>query len=217
MRRAALTLGLVWAVAGGLVIADVSDRITAFALGIFLPGGGFLYTGHPVLFVLSLAAFAIALLIFFVMSPYWVPPLVLFGLAGLAALTADGHTVAAVRVAVPAVVFCALLTLPLYRALSLRAFKREVAKRNTFLAQRTWSVPVVRDNALPAVTSMTDDDLASMRRGLDLLLQPLDAVAGLPHDRSVPRGGLAISTQLHGVVPGGVAPDPHSVVHGVRR
>jgi Linalool dehydratase/isomerase len=178
MRRAALTLGLVWVVAGGLVIADVSDRLTAFALGIFLPGGGFLYTGHPVLFVLSLAAFAVALLIFFVMSPYWVPPLVLFGLAGLAALIADGHTVAAARIAVPAVVLCLLLALPLYRALSLRAFRREVAKRNAFLAERTWSVPVVRDNALPEVTSMTDDDLASMRRGLDLLLQPLDQWQG---------------------------------------
>jgi hypothetical protein len=178
MRRAALTLGLLWAVAGGLAIADVSDRLTAFALGIFLPGGGFLYTGHPVLFVLSLAAFAIALLIFFVMSPYWVPPLVLFGLAGLAALIADGHTVTAARIAVPAVALCLLLTLPLYRALSLRAFKREVAKRNAFLAERTWSVPVVRDNALPEVASMTDDDLASMRRGLDLLLQPLDQWQG---------------------------------------
>jgi Linalool dehydratase/isomerase len=178
MGRAAIMLGLVWVVAGGLVIADVSDRLTAFALGIFLPGGGFLYTGHPVLFVLSLAAFAVALLIFFVMSPYWVPPLVLFGLAGLAALIADGHTVAAVRIAVPAVVLCLLLALPLYRALSLRAFKREVAKRNAFLAERTWSVPVVRDSALPAVTSMTADDLASMRRGLDLLLQPLDQWQG---------------------------------------
>src|ERR1700751_3933142 len=66
MRRAALTLGLVWAVAGGFAVADVSDRLTAFALGILLPGGPFLYTGHPVFFVLSLAAFAIAVLIFFV-------------------------------------------------------------------------------------------------------------------------------------------------------
>ena len=49
MRRAAITLGVVWTVAAGFAITDVSDRLTAFALGFLLPGGGFLYTGHPIL------------------------------------------------------------------------------------------------------------------------------------------------------------------------
>jgi hypothetical protein len=178
MRRAALMLAALWVVAGGLVIADVSDRVTAFALGVLLPGGGFLYTGQPILFALSLVAFATALLIFFVMSPYWVPPLVLFGLAGLAALFAGGDNVDAARYIVPLILLCGLLMLSLYRALQLRAFRREVAKRNAFLVERTWSMPVPRNGGLPEVTSMTDDDLASMRRGLDLLLQPLDQWTG---------------------------------------
>ena len=179
MRRAALLLAALWIASGALVIANVSDRVTAFALGVFIPGGGFLFTGQWVLFALSLVAFAVALLIFFVMSPYWVPPLVLFGLAALAAFFAGrGGNVAAARYVVPLILLAGLLSLPIYRAVQLRAFRREVARRNAFLAERTWSAPVPRGSALPEVTSMTDDDLACQRRGLDLLLQPLDQWAG---------------------------------------
>ena len=177
MQRTARTLAAIWAIGLALDVLAISDGLTAFGLGLLIPGGGFAFTGQWVLLVLSLSAFTLSLVVFAVMSPYWVPPLVVIGLAAASALGAGGENVEAARVIVPLVLAAGLLALPVASRLKLGRLRREVDARNAFLAERSWAEPSSAVSTA-GVTAMSDEDLAAMRRGFDLLLQPLDRFDG---------------------------------------
>ena len=100
-QRTGATLGAVWLAALVLEIVNPSRGVTAFALGLLFPGGGFLFTGSWGLFAAALVVFLLALIVFAVMSPYWVPPLVLIAAATGAALDAGGGVHDAARLIVP--------------------------------------------------------------------------------------------------------------------
>jgi Linalool dehydratase/isomerase len=179
MKRSGVLLGALWLAALVVEIADFSPKLTAFALGLLLPGGGLLYAGAWGLFAIALVAFLVSLLIFFVMSPYWVPPLVLLAAAVCAVLALGSSHVDGARVIVPLIVAGLAGVAAASRPVQLRRFRDEVDARNALLAERTWVEPRAASDLRPEeITAHSDDDLAAMRRGFDLLLQPLDRFDG---------------------------------------
>ena len=59
----------------------LGDAWVAAGLGLALPGGGFLYGGHPVWALATLAAVALAVFIWWALGPVLLPPLVWIGSA----------------------------------------------------------------------------------------------------------------------------------------
>jgi hypothetical protein len=177
VKRLALILTAVFVVGLAVEVAAASPALIALGLGLLLPGGGFLYAGAYWMFAASLVVFVLSLLVFAVMSPYWVPPLVWVALAGAAALVVGGETVEPARWIIPAVVLALVAVTLVARRAQFRGFLAEVTRRNEHLSGRTWTAPAA-EVVRPAASTLGDDDLGALRRGLDLLLQPVDGFEG---------------------------------------
>jgi hypothetical protein len=177
MRRTFAVVAAVWALGLLVEVLDISPSATAAGLGLMLPGGGQLYTGHWVWAAVAFVGFLLAFVVFWLLSPLWLPVAVWLGSAGLAAMYADGTGHEWTRVGVPAALAAVLVASVVARLAAFRAVRREVGVRNAHLAGRSW-VPPVRDGAPPLSAPLSDEDLAYQRYALDLLLQPLDTFDG---------------------------------------
>ncbi|HUP99818.1 MAG TPA: hypothetical protein VM093_05100, partial [Aeromicrobium sp.] len=77
----ALTYAVCWILGALPGFLGLSDAWVAAGLGLALPGGGFLYGGHPVWTVVTLAAVALAIFVWWAAGPILLPPLVWIGSA----------------------------------------------------------------------------------------------------------------------------------------
>lgn len=180
-RRGLLVLAGLWALAAVLVGVDAGAGPTAAALALTFPGAGMLAGGHPVLALLVVVLVVVSLVVWWFVGATVLPPLVLAACAAWSATVAEeGHGTATL---------VALLLAPAATALSLaahavrhRAQARRGARLNAELAQVRFTVspPPDLDAGLPVAESSAED-LARLRFGLDLALQPLDAFEGFTH------------------------------------
>lgn len=179
LRRAALAYGLLWLVVGAVVASDASAGLTSAALNLVWPGGGFLAAGSYALAASALAIFVLGLVVWWFFGATVVPPLVIAGLALWSGLTADDVNTAWLALAIGPVAAVAGLAVHVARH---RAQVRRGAELNAELAslQFTISGPPALEAGLPVVESSADD-LARLRFGLDMALQPIDSFEGFTH------------------------------------
>jgi hypothetical protein len=180
-RRGLLVLGLGWLLALAAVLADVGAGPEAALLALTFPGAGLLAGGHPVLAVVAALVVVLALVAWWFLGATVLPPLVALGLAAWSAGVAEpGHptsTTVALLLAPTAVVVSVAA-----HAVRHRAQARRGAVLNAELATVRFDVspPPDLDAGLPVAES-TAEDLARLRFGLDLALQPLESFEGFTH------------------------------------
>jgi hypothetical protein len=183
MRRALAVYAVFWLLGTLPGLLGAGPALTAFGLGLVAPGGGFLFTGSPWLALTSLVAFVLAVVLWWAIGILVLPPLVWLGSAALALTAVTAADPAATwpwaRIAVP-------LAVPVLLALAYVAHRarhaaqvRTGAELNERLAgvEFTISGPPALDTPLPVAES-TPEDLAHLRYGLDLALQPVDGFEG---------------------------------------
>lgn len=181
LHRTFRAIGAGWALGALLTILNLSTSATAFGLGLLLPGGGFVYTGDPLLMALSIAAFSLALVIYWAFGPVLLPPIAWIGAAALSARVAGAHTAGDpvwedARAAVPA-------ALALLIATGLTVQRIRFARARTRGRRLNEHVSGVRATisdppAAPPVTESGPEDLSALRYALDLTLQPIDEWEG---------------------------------------
>lgn len=161
------------------VAADSPLRLTAFALGLAMPGGGLLHTGHWLLFALGATIFVFSVFIWWALGPVVLPVAVWLGLALLPNALDTGHE--CVGTTLPGAVVLGVTPVLLVAAALAQEFRfrgqvrrgRELAPR---LARERFTISA--SPAVPAVAESTPEDLAALRYALDLALQPLDRFDG---------------------------------------
>ena len=172
-------LGLIYLAALAPVLLGMSAQWQAFALGIMFPGGGFLYAGGIVGVigaVLSVAAFAVIMFIWWARGVILGPPGVLIGTALLSAAWIEGRQgVAVMAYAVPVGVAALFLWLAVKRRTRFTEQQARGAQLNRILEK---AEPVLRDWPIEASPEMPDGQIAEYRRMLDLALQPVDSWKG---------------------------------------
>lgn len=176
LRRTAVGTGACWLV--GLVPALLGwgDAATAFGLGLWFPGAGFLYASDVPLLVLTLVLFGLAFALWFGTGNVLAPLLVWLGAAGGAAVRAGTGPWEWAEWGVPV---GTLVVVGLGFALREREFRRalrRVEARNAYLA----TTPPVRcpSPGERAPREASEQDLAFVRYALDLALQPVDHFEG---------------------------------------
>lgn len=185
LQAAVFTLGLL------PVLLGMSAQWTAFGLGIILPGGGFFYAGGiaGALFgLLSVAAFAVIMFIWWARGVVVGPPGVIVGTALLSAAWIEGgEGVAALEYGIPA----AFVALHLYFAAGRRRKFREAVARgrehNQVIAK---AQPILRDRPIEASPEISDGQVAEYRRMLELALQPVDSWDGFNFNDTWQDGAL---------------------------
>ena len=179
LRRFYNFLALVYVAGIAPTVLGWSAPWRAFGLGLIFPGGGFLLAGGiaGVAFaVLSLAAFAYIMFIWWARGVIPAPPAVLIGTALLSAWWIRGSEgVAAMSYAVPIGVAALHGWLALKRKQSFARQQARGAELNAVLAR---SEPILRDAPIEASPEMPDGQVAEFRRMLDLALQPVDSWTG---------------------------------------
>ncbi|MFA7594878.1 MAG: hypothetical protein WCY92_00875 [Novosphingobium sp.] len=191
LRRFYILQALVFVVGLLPIALGMSAQWKAFGLGLILPGGGFFYAGGiaGALFgLLSVAAFAVIMFIWWARGVVLGPPGVMVGTALLAAAwVGDGSGVKAMEYVVPA----AFLGLHLYLAVGRRQKFAEAQKRaeghNKAIEK---AEPVLRDRPIVASPEMPDGQVAEFRRMLDLALQPVDSWEGFNFNDTWQDGAL---------------------------
>lgn len=177
-RRTLLGYALVWLVGALPSVSGAGESWTAVGLGLALPGGGFLYGGHPILAALAVLALALSIMIWWAMGPTVLPPLVWAGSAALSGL----HLESGPDWAQPAVL-AAGPALILALAVAHRIRHARQVRTGAALNERLRDVRFVvtghpgTDVRTP-VTESTPEDLAHLRYALDLALQPVDEFTG---------------------------------------
>ena len=161
------------------VLLGMSPQWKAFGLGVMFPGGGFLYAGGIVGVIgalLSLAAFAVIMFIWWARGVILGPPGVLVGTALLsAAWVGGGEGVAAMEFAVPV----GVAALYGYLALKRRSRFAEQQARGAELNKVLEKVEsILRDWPIEASPEMPEGQIKEFRRMLDLALQPVDSWNG---------------------------------------
>jgi hypothetical protein len=174
----ALTYALFWVLGALPGFLGLSDAWVAAGLGLAMPGGGFLYGGHPVGAVVTLAAVLLAVFAWWAFGPVVLPPLVWIGSA-----VASGLMVGEVQAWAGPVV---LAVVPVF-ALVIHGVHRvryaAQVRRGAELNERLRDVEFVitgspgSDVRVP-VAEHSEDDLAHLRYALDLALQPVDRFDG---------------------------------------
>jgi hypothetical protein len=169
----------VWLVALVVVGAATSDGWRAFALGLVWPGGGFVADGSWWLAAAVAAIFVLGLVVWWFFGATVVPPLVLLGTAWWGAASADDLRHVGTALAIGPVLIALGLTVHLLRH---RGQVRRGAELNAELATAGLVVggPPDLTTGLPVAES-TAEDLARLRFGLDLALQPVDGFEGFTH------------------------------------
>ena len=179
LRRFYIGLAVVFLAGITPLVLGWSEAWKAFGLGLIFPGGGFLYAGGiaGVAFaVLSLAAFAYIMFIWWARGVILAPPAVLVGTAALSvAWIGNSQGVPAMAWLVPG----SVVALHGWLALKRRAtFVRQQARGEELNAVLASSEPILRDVPIEASPEMPDGQVAEFRRMLDLALQPVDSWTG---------------------------------------
>jgi hypothetical protein len=180
MRRAALVYAGLWVLGMLPVFLGAGAALLAAGLGVVLPGGGFLFNGDPVFFVVTLVVLVLSLFIWWATGPVVLPPLIWIAAAVVAALTAnrgtgfDGADVA-IPAALPVLALAAYLVHRVRHAGQMRRRERFNAKLAE--VEFTISGPPALDSDLPVVEHSATD-LEFQRYALDLALQPIDSFDG---------------------------------------
>ncbi|HJQ46987.1 MAG TPA: hypothetical protein VJ870_11800 [Amycolatopsis sp.] len=148
----------------------------AFATGMMIPGGGFLYSRDPLRFAASMVAFAFSLLLWFGAGGMVVPPLVWAAAAALAARRAGraDKTWQGAAFAIGAAV--AVLGVEQYR-LRRKTFQKQVEQASAANGLLSAARPPLRGDARPAVHAgpeLGDEELALTRRFVDMARQAPD-------------------------------------------
>lgn len=202
LARTALLVALVEVAAVACVVGGGALPPVAGA-GLVFPGGGFLYTGHPVVFALVVAGLALAVVLWWAISLWW----------GIPALWATS-AVAAVAVhdrwpesgigsgtwgwSLPLLGLCAAAT-----ALALvgsferrfRAKRARIPELNDYLRAVGDGTATVPDAAKP-VRQPNDVDAALLAWCHELALQPLDEFRGFEWGEQF-HGGTCVRYQLN--------------------
>jgi hypothetical protein len=191
LRRFYAMLAVVFAAGIAPVLLGASAQWKAFGLGLVLPGGGFLYAGGIVGIVgavLSIAAFAAIMFIWWARGVILGPPAVLVGTALLsAAWIGEGQGIGWIEYAVPG----AFLALHGWQAVGRRrAFAEAQARGVELNAILAKTRPVLRDVAITADPEMPPSQVAEFRRMLDLALQPVDSWNGFSTEDTWQDGAL---------------------------
>lgn len=159
-------------------ILDAGRGLTALGLGVTLPGGGFLYGGHPVLFAVALLLFFLGVFLWWAIGIVLAPAVAWLGTAAWAAAVVDDERSggqACALVALPAlIVFFTVLHLLRHGA---------QARTGASLNQGLMRTPFLVTGPPPLgvrtpVAESSPEDLAHLRTNLDLALQPIDSFAG---------------------------------------
>lgn len=181
-----------WFIAGMLpVILGMSAQWKAFGLGLVLPGGGFFFAGGlaGALFgVLSVAAFAVIMFIWWARGVVLGPPAVLAGTALLSAAWIEGSPgLAIMEYAVPVAFLGIHAGLALGRRRKFAAARARAADHNAAIAK---TEPVLRSAPIEASPEMPDGQIGEYRRMLDLALQPVDSWKGFAFNDTWQDGAL---------------------------
>lgn len=184
----------------GLLLALLADgsALRAFGLSLVLPGGGFLYTASPELFVLTWVLVSLALVLWWGISLHLGIPAVWLGSAVAGAWLADGPRLFTDRGttwswAVPGVMALAAGVLGALVYSFEARFRRKrarVPELNSYLATarppepaRAWNEP-------------DDGDAELLRWAYELALQPLDRFDGFEWGEQY-HGGTVVRYQLN--------------------
>jgi hypothetical protein len=153
--------------------------VRVFTAGLPLPGGAFLASGHPVLFVASLLAVFVAVFAWWAVGVSVLPPVVWFTAAIIGgALATASPTPAALAGALATIPVLALVALTVHR---LRFARQVRAGREINAELETVRFTITGPPTLERASSAgehTAEDLAFQRYALDLALQPVDEFAG---------------------------------------
>lgn len=179
---------MIWIAACVLLWSNLSTATNAFALGIIFPGGGFIYSYHYVLAMLTLAGCLICL----TGHRY-----VLYGTvvvtAGLAALLTPTAACMHTYSIVPWVPWALIALLFVRREKKFRKAQR--IAREYRLRHAGEAAPAWRAQHTAPVGELSDEDLAHARYILDRALQPVDEFNGITERE--PYGTSAIRYQLN--------------------
>ncbi|MET0317892.1 MAG: hypothetical protein ABW188_13800 [Rhodococcus fascians] len=176
--RAGAVYSIVWVFA--VCVAAFGDgRSAVAAAGLLLPGGGHLASGNVVHAGLALAAFALALLLWWMIGAVVAPVIVWIGLLVEASFTHHHGHLSPVGVAVTAgfVPVAAVLTLSVHAVRHRRQCATAVAL-NDELSRVEFFESAVPSSPEPPVGEASIRDLEHFRFALDLALQPLPEFVG---------------------------------------
>ena len=191
LRRFYAWMAVIFVLAMAPVVLGMSPAWKAFGLGLIFPGGGFLYAGGVagvVLALLSMAAFAYLMFIWWARGVILAPPGVMIATALLSAwMVGKGPGVAAMQYLVPGGVVVLHGWLASKRKAAFTRQQARGAELNTILAK---SEPILREAPIEASPEMPDGQVAEFRRMLDLALQPVDSWTGFSMDDTWQDGAL---------------------------
>ncbi|MGK0259425.1 MAG: hypothetical protein ACI96M_002867 [Candidatus Azotimanducaceae bacterium] len=196
IRSGVMLLGV--AVLGSIMVFGFDDPMwRAAGLSLIFPGGGFLYSAWPTLFLLSLVGMAFAVLLWWGLSAFFAVPLMWFATAVGAALIADGPRLwtdpgVTWTWAIPVVFALALATAAIALIRSVVLHRRKVASiaaANEYLA--VASEPQALCN--PIEPNELDRELLAWM--YELALQPLDQFEGYDWGEQY-HGGTCLRYQL---------------------
>ncbi|TXL57584.1 linalool dehydratase/isomerase domain-containing protein [Aeromicrobium terrae] len=181
MGRAASVYLVIWVLGLLPTLLDAGPGWTATGASVALPGGGFLAAGHPWIAVVVLGAFVLSLVTWWFVGATVLPPIVWLGAAALAGAQADAVSDSGRLVALAAAPVLLALSVAVH-VVRHRAQVRAGEAANARLATTDMTVggPPDLDAGLPVVESSAED-LARLRYGLDLALQPLESFEGFTH------------------------------------
>ncbi len=184
-------IGAVFLLGLAPVLLGMSAQWKAFGLGLIFPGGGFLYAGGiaGVAFALmSLAAFAVIMFIWWARGVILGPPGVLVGTALLSAAWIEGSPgIGWMEYVIPAGVIGLFGWSALRRRRKFAEAQARAVELNPILAR---TEPILRDYPVTAAEEMPASQIGEFRRMLDLALQPVDSWTGFSTDDTWQDGAL---------------------------
>jgi Linalool dehydratase/isomerase len=188
LRRTAVLYGTLFLVGVTVAALARSSGVQAFALGLIVPGGGFLVyaAGGPLsvvthvgLALLTVALFLLAIFAWFGSGNILAPVVVWLGSA-LAAGTMRHHQIwSSATTFLPGLVVASGAAGLFLRRWNLAAARERRERRNVFLADSlAVATPMDAASSLPVVEELSTEDLAAMRFLLDRGLQPVGEFNG---------------------------------------
>jgi hypothetical protein len=168
IRRLLTGYALLWPAAFALVVADAATGWVAAGLGLAVPGGGFLYGGHPVWAAVAVLAFVVGMFTWWAFDIVLAPAAVWIATTALSGAAADEAHQGA-RVAALAAVPAAVVLFTVLHRVRHAAQVRTGTHLNAELARVPLVVtgpPAVAGRA--PVAEHSETDLAHLRYLLDL-------------------------------------------------
>lgn len=177
-RKVARVYVLLWT--GGLLVTATGNTVAGVAaMGLLLPGGGHLASGHLWHAAMALAAFGLAVLMWWMIGAVIAPIIVWLTLLLEAAVTHSHSHLSITWIAITAGLVPSTVMIASGVHLLRHRHQLVVARRvNTELAGIKFRHTAVPSTPEPPVGEASADDLAHLRFALDLALQPLADFAG---------------------------------------